>query len=111
MKFLMWSAVLLVLLALRVPSGLAEQDAVPSGKSIFAKKCSICHGKEGEGKATIARLYKVELQHLSSKEVQTATDADLKKIITKGKGKMRAVTLKSNEVDDVVAFLRSIAKK
>jgi mono/diheme cytochrome c family protein len=54
-------------------------------------------------------MMKVEMRALGSKEVQAQSDADLKKIITGGKGKMKPVsTLSPKQVDDVVAFIRTL---
>lgn len=81
----------------------------PEGKAVFAAKCQACHGANGEGKAAIAKMLKVEMPPLSSKDVQSKTDADLKKIITAGKGKMKPVSgLTDKQVDDVVAFVRTL---
>ena len=43
--------------------------------------------------------------------VQSMTDADLKKIITDGKGKMKPVgSVTGPAVDDVVAYVRTLKK-
>ena len=56
------------------------------GKPLFASKCAACHGANGEGKDAIAKMMKVTMKHLGSKEVQAKSDADLKKVITDGTG-------------------------
>src|SRR5262245_6567487 len=82
---------------------------VAAGKELFAKKCASCHGAAGEGKESIAKALKVELKPLSSKEVQAKTDADLKKIILEGTGKMKGVKdIDAKGADDVVAFVRTL---
>ena len=46
---------------------------------------------------------------LGSKEIQAQTDADLKKTIIAGKGKMKPVAaLTEQQVGDVVAFVRTL---
>lgn len=88
--------------------GLVSAGA-PEGKTVFESKCQPCHGPKGEGKAAIAKMYKVEMQHLSSKEVQSKTDAEIKEIITNGKGKMKPVAgLSEKEKDDVIAYVRTL---
>lgn len=83
-----------------------------AGKDLFGKKCASCHGAAGEGKDTIAKTFKVELHHLGSKEVQGKSDADLKKVILEGTGKMKAVKdVDAKGADDVVAYMRTLAKK
>jgi mono/diheme cytochrome c family protein len=89
---------------------LAAADA-NNGKAIYAKSCKACHGTAGEGNPAIAKAMKVELKHLGSPEVQKRSDAEFKKMITEGTGKMKAVkSLKAAEVDDVVAYLHTIKK-
>jgi hypothetical protein len=54
-------------------------------------------------------MMKVEIPALGSKEVQSKSDAELKKAITEGKGKMKPVAgLSAKQVDDVVAFVRTL---
>ena len=52
-----------------------------AGKDLYTKKCASCHGAAGEGKDSVAKLFKVELKPLTSKEIQSMSDADLKKTI------------------------------
>lgn len=83
-----------------------------AGKDVYAKKCANCHGAVGEGKESVAKMLKVEIRHLGSKEVQTKDDADLKKTLLEGIGKMKAVTgIDAKVADDIVAYVRSLAKK
>lgn len=95
-------------LVLIAASGLVSAGA-PEGKTVFEAKCQACHGPKGEGKAAIAKMFKVEMPPLGSKEVQSKSDADLKTIITDGKGKMKPIAgLSDKQKDDVVAFVRSL---
>jgi mono/diheme cytochrome c family protein len=81
----------------------------PEGKPLFDAKCQTCHGPNGEGKAAVAKMLKAEIHPLGSKAVQAKTDADFKKIITTGNGKMKPVTgLSDKQVDDVIAFVRTL---
>jgi mono/diheme cytochrome c family protein len=81
----------------------------PEGKTVFEAKCAPCHGSNGEGKAAIAKMYKVEMHALGSKEVQAKSDADIKKVITAGSGKMKPVAgLSDKQVEDVIAFVRTL---
>ncbi|HLH30744.1 MAG TPA: cytochrome c [Terriglobia bacterium] len=83
-----------------------------AGKDLFGKKCASCHGMNGEGKDSIAKMFNVEMKPLTSKEVQAKSDADLKKVILEGSGKMKAVKdIDAKGADDIVAYLRSMAKK
>ena len=83
-----------------------------AGKDLFAKKCASCHGAAGEGKDAIAKMFKVEMKPLNSKEVQAKSDADIKKVILEGTGKMNVVKdVDAKGADDIVAFVRTLGKK
>jgi mono/diheme cytochrome c family protein len=77
------------------------------GKTLFSR-CAICHGASGEGNEAIGKAYGVKMPVLGSKEVQSLDDAAVKKVIGEGKGKMQPVKLSDTEVDDVIAFVRSL---
>jgi len=88
----------------------AAGDAA-AGKAVFAKRCASCHGDAGEGKESIAKMLKVEIRPLGSKEVQAKSDADLKKDILNGTGKMKGVTgIDAKGADDLIAYLRTLKK-
>jgi mono/diheme cytochrome c family protein len=84
--------------------------AAADGKAVFDAKCKSCHGADGSGNPTIAKMMKVTLRPLGSAEVQAKSDADLKKDITQGNGKMKAQTVTAKQADDVVAYLRTLKK-
>lgn len=108
-----WLVVSLVLLAGFVTAAsLAKEGDLTGGKLVYAKKCAICHGKQGEGKPAIAKMLKVELRHLGSTKVQAKSDADLRKDIVEGIGKMKPVKgLSDEDVASVIAYLRSLKQK
>ena len=79
------------------------------GKALFASKCQSCHGANGEGKPAIAKMFNATIHPLGSKEVQSKSDADIKKIITEGQGKMKPISgLSGGDVNDIIAFLRTL---
>jgi mono/diheme cytochrome c family protein len=85
---------------------------VAAGKAAYDKKCASCHGANGEGKDSIAKVMKVEFRPLGSKEVQAKSDAELKKTILEGGGKMKPVKdVDSKAADDIVAYLRTLQNK
>lgn len=95
-----------------VPSFGAGRGDAAAGKDVYMKKCNICHGPDGAGKEAIEKMLKVEMKALGSKEVQAVSDADMKKIIDEGKGKMKPVKgLSDAEMANVIAFVRTLAKK
>src|SRR5262245_36034988 len=81
-------AVALIMTVVLTGVAAAAGDAA-AGKEVCAKKCASCHGTGGEGKDAIAKMMKVEMKNLGSKEVQAKSDADLAKIVKEGVGKMK----------------------
>jgi len=109
MRGLIVSIVLLTVLLLVNPLLAAD---VAAGKDLYAKKCASCHGAAGEGKEAIAKMFQVEMKPLSGKDVQAKSDADLKKIMLEGSGKMKPVKeVDAKTADDILAYLRTLAKK
>jgi|SRR6185312_9676955 len=91
-----------------VPAMAADAKA---GQAVYDKSCKSCHGADGTPNAAIAKMMKVEMQDLKSPEVQGMSDADIKKIMTEGKGKMKPVkTVTGADADNVVAYIKSLKK-
>jgi cytochrome c6 len=95
--------------------GLAAMTAygadAAAGKTLYGTKCRVCHGADYKGNPGLAKAMKVEFKPLDGADVQGMSDADLKKVITMGMGKMKPVSgLKPADVDNLVAFLRSLKK-
>lgn len=101
---------LLAMLFVLVASMTAFSQDAAKGKDLYAKKCASCHGPAGEGKESVAKMLKVELRHLGSKEVQDKNDAALKKDTVEGVGKMKGIKITDQEAADVVAFMRTLKK-
>jgi len=105
------SMVIILLLVVGAPILLAQKGDVAVGKAVYDKRCASCHAAGGEGKEPIARMFKVAMHPLGSKEVQALSDPDLRKVIAEGKGKMVAVKgLSDKEMAGLIAFVRSLKK-
>jgi cytochrome c6 len=78
-----------------------------AAEATYKAKCAACHGADGKGKEAL------KTQDFASAAVQGMSDADLTAAITDGKGKMPAYgkSLKPDQVKDLVAYIRSFAKK
>jgi mono/diheme cytochrome c family protein len=80
-----------------------------AGKVAYDRACKSCHGVDGAPNEKIAAAMKVEMRHLGANEVQALSDAQLKTIITEGKGKMKPVrSITASDADNVVAYVRSL---
>lgn len=76
-------------------------------EATYKAKCASCHGPDGKGKEAL------KTKDFASVAVQNMSDAELTALITDGKGKMPAYgkSLKSDQVKDLVAYIRSFGKK
>jgi len=79
--------------------------------SLYKTKCATCHGADGKGGTPVGK--KLGLRDFSSPEVQKMSDAELTTIIADGKGKMPGYkkSLKPEQIKDLTAFVRELAKK
>ena len=93
------------------PGLIAQQGDATAGKALYTKSCAGCHGVAGEPKAALAKVLKVEMRHLGSKEVLAKTDAELRKEVLEGFGKMKPVKgLSDSDVRNVIATMRGFAE-
>ncbi len=91
--------ILVVLLSVSAMSfaGAAE------GKAVYTSKCQMCHGPDGVPKESMAKSMGLKPLAQSS--------ADVKEVVTKGKGKMKPIAgLSEKQVDDVAAYVESLRK-
>ena len=82
-----------------------------AGQVAFNTSCKSCHGADGTPNPAIAKAMKVEMKDLKSPEVQSLSDAELKKVITEGQGKMHAIaSVTPAAADNIVAYIRTLKK-
>jgi mono/diheme cytochrome c family protein len=100
---------LFVLLMITFAASAVAQNA--PAKDLFALKCAICHGPDGSAQTAMGKSLKIRDFH--SADVQKQTDAELKTVITKGKGKMPAFDgkLTGEQIDQLVGHIREIGKQ
>jgi mono/diheme cytochrome c family protein len=88
---------------------MAQGGDAKAGKAVYDKSCVACHAADGSAKEAVAKMLKVEIPHLGAKDVQAKSDADLKKSVTDGVGKMKPVKgLADKDVANVIAFVRTL---
>ncbi len=102
-------SIFIILAFAAAATALQAADAA-AGKAAYDKSCKSCHGPDGAGNPAIAKMFKVDMRDLKSSDVQAMSDADLTKIITDGKGKMKPVASASASAADIVAYVRTWKK-
>jgi mono/diheme cytochrome c family protein len=86
------------------------------GKAVFEAKCQKCHGDDGRGNPSMAKLLKLKqpFTPLGNLEVQNKSDEELKKIAINGvrtpRAEMKPVKggLGDAEASAVVTYLRTL---
>jgi mono/diheme cytochrome c family protein len=100
-----------VLVVIGACLGVSFAGDVATGKVLYDKKCRICHGEMGEGNPDVAQKLKADQKPLYADEVQKKTDADFRKIIAEGTGKMKPPKNVSDaDMDNIIAFVRTLKK-
>ena len=87
-----------------------------AGKAVFEAKCQKCHGDDGRGNPSMAKLLKMKqpFTPLGTTEVQNKSDEELKKIAINGvrtpRAEMKPVKggLGDAEASAVVSYLRTL---
>lgn len=97
-------------LALTVLAATAAFGAdAAAGKAVYDRSCKGCHGADGTPNPAIGKMMHVEMKDLKSSDVQSMSDADIKKIVMDGKGKMHPVkSVTGKQLDDVAAYVKSL---
>jgi len=94
-----------------------DQNRSVAGKAAYNQTCIRCHGPDGKGDKSADKFFNTPIPRLSSAEVQSKSDAELREIITKGSSAMPPVEvdetgfrhrLPSQDVDAVIAFVRTL---
>jgi mono/diheme cytochrome c family protein len=111
-KKMSWFAALALAGAVLAVGGLSSSTARAdnTAEATYKAKCAMCHGPDGKGETATGKAMKAG--DFESPDVQKMSDADLADAIAKGKGKMPAYkTLTSDQVKDLVAYVRAFGKK
>lgn len=95
------------------------QGNVDKGKNLFTQQCVSCHGPGGKGDGPAAMALKPKPRDLTDKAYMAGlSDQHLLDVIKKGGAAVgksplmpsMGAAMKDNDIQDVVAFLRSLAK-
>lgn len=100
-----------LMVAAAISTGWAAEDPI---QTLYNQKCASCHGKDGKGTASMAKMFKVEmgLLDLTDKTTLDKKDDVLNGITTKGVGKMPAYETKltAEQIAALTTYFRSLAK-
>jgi mono/diheme cytochrome c family protein len=101
-----------------IPAGILCCLALPSATQaqsdpakIYKTNCALCHAADGSGDNATGKA--MHAKDLRSEEVQKQSDVALSEAISKGKGKMPAFAAKirPDDVQKLVAYIRSLPSK
>ncbi len=88
--------------------------AKAAGNADYKAKCASCHGKDGKGNPSMAKMFKLEPSalDLTGAAIQEKTGEELAKPILGGKGKMPAFKSRLTEaqVKELVKFIKTLKK-
>jgi mono/diheme cytochrome c family protein len=90
------------------PAGLAQ------ARKMYGYDCSMCHGKEGDGKGDMAADMKTPMKNWQDpSSLKAMSDGELFYIIDKGKGEMTGEgdRAKPEQIWNMVSVVREFAKK
>lgn len=93
----------MVLFCLGTASFAADAAA---GKATYDKSCKSCHGPDGAGNPSIAKMMKVDMKDLKSPDIKAD---EVEKATTQGKGKMKPVSsVSAADAANVAAYVKSL---
>ncbi len=99
----------LLILALLCSGPLFAAGDAEKGKDLFMKKCKMCHAENGAGTPAMLKKYGDKLKPLGSKEIQSQSDAALKKEMAEAAShKAIAKSLTPADLDNLLAFIRTL---
>src|SRR5204862_1431864 len=98
-----------LVLSLALPASL--RAAAEDTAAVYKAKCAMCHGADGKAETPVGK--KMGIHDFASAEVQGMKDAELTAAISDGKNKMPGYkkSLAADQIKDLVAYVRSFAKK
>jgi mono/diheme cytochrome c family protein len=97
-----------MLLALDPPASAGVEE----GRAIYVAKCQACHGAEGHGDGPAARALPKRPRDLATASFwANTTEAQVRAVITSGLPGtiMRGFPMPASQLDDLVAYVRSLA--
>ncbi|GIW23004.1 MAG: hypothetical protein KatS3mg068_2011 [Candidatus Sericytochromatia bacterium] len=104
-----------VISSITLLSGLAFAKGDPkAGKKVYDQNCAMCHGPKGAGDGAAAAALNPKPRNFTEGKFKYGSkDEDLAKLIKNGKGPMPpwGSVLKPADIDNVIAYIRTLKKK
>jgi mono/diheme cytochrome c family protein len=90
----------------------ATAESLALGKKFYGTDCELCHGKEGAGDGDTAVELKMNAKDLRDPAVQSMTNEEMYKVISKGKKPMLGEEgrLDEREIWTLMTYIRSLGK-
>lgn len=101
-------------LIVAVSAGPAWAADAAQGQALYTAKCSACHGTDGKGTGPAARALPRKPRDMTAAAFWAEmTDATLRSIIEAGKpgSPMRGYPMRDDQMEDLVAYLRTFEPK
>jgi mono/diheme cytochrome c family protein len=107
-----WAGTLVILLIILGSVGPAAGDELAEGKSLYAAKCQICHGANGQGDGPAAAALNPRPADFTKPTFwQNNAEEKIRRTVTSGKGAMPAFNLKDDEIKAVADYMAHTFKK
>ncbi|MFZ0636591.1 MAG: cytochrome c [Candidatus Acidiferrales bacterium] len=91
-----------------------DATSIAEGKREYSSQCSMCHGKDGDGKGDLAQEMQLKMRDFQDPaSLKDMTDGELFYILSKGKGDMpeEGDRMDVNQRWQLIIFIRSLASK
>jgi mono/diheme cytochrome c family protein len=92
----------------------ATAESIASGKKLFDRQCSVCHGDDGKGNTDMVGSLPKKPADLTRKEMEAVSDGEIFWLMANGLPQSGMPSfrtkLSDNEKWQVVAFVRNLSK-
>jgi len=107
-----WAGPLVILMIVLGFAGMAAGDELAEGKSLYAAKCHICHGANGQGDGPAAAALNPRPADFTKPSFWQNNAAEKsRQTLKKGKGMMPAFNLTDDEITALVDYMEHTFKK
>ena len=104
-----WLLTALPLMTIHAKTG-GNAAKIAAARGTFQAKCALCHGSDGAGSAVGKTM---NIPDFRSSAIQKLSDSELAGVIANGKNAMPSFkgSLSAGQIDDMVAYVRTLGAK